>query len=158
MIHFHYSIFWVTCILLYHLWILHFWLGLYLFFLVLFKCSLFISALFPNWINIFITKALNSLSCKLFIFYFFPRVFSCSFKWEYFLCLLILLNFLYLEEFRSNILSEVVLLCGSVSIQTVCAECLWWESWIWHGFRSRLSSGCADSYLLGRRWAWWWRG
>ena len=73
--HFHYSIFWVTCILPYHLWILHFWLGLYLYFLVPYKCSLFISTLSSNWINIFITKTLNSLPCKLFIFLFFFKGF-----------------------------------------------------------------------------------
>ena len=27
---------------------------------------------------------------------------------------------------------EWLFLCVDIAIQTVCAQCLWWESWIWH--------------------------
>ena len=118
------------------------------------KFSLCASNLFLNSVNIFITNALNSSSGKLSVLSFsFSGVFFCSFNWEQFLCLFILLNFLCLYELGETVTCcslEGVFLCGSISIQTVCVQCLWLESWIWCGHKSHLSSGSAGSYHIGK--------
>ena len=53
---------------------------------------------------------------------------------------------------------EGVSLCGTVSIQSVRAQWLWWESWVWYDHELCLSLGYAGSYHLDKRWGWTWRG
>ena len=96
------------CVLLYHLvcysvllvffyfgyWILHFW-GIFIFSSSLLKNSLYSSILFPSSGNILIMNVWNSLFDKLLIsasLFIFPGIFTCSFNWDQFLYLLILLN------------------------------------------------------------------
>ena len=139
---------------------IEFFISDWVFFIVyssLLKFLLCTSILFPNSVNILITNALNSLSGKLFlsISLFFSECFFGSFNWQQFLCIFILLNFLCLYEFRWNsylLLLEGLFLCGAIPVQVQCVHCLWWESWIWCGSKSHLSSGFAGSYHLGRRW------
>ena len=84
------------------------------------------SVLFPSSVNIFIIDALNSLSGKLLISLSlcgFSGVFSCSFSWEQFLSLFILLYFLCPSYFRRNsclLWSYRGDLRGNIPVQTVC--------------------------------------
>ena len=94
----------------------------------LLKFSLCSSLLFPSSISILITIALNSLSGELFISVslgLFFRSFYYSFIWNIFLCLLVLLNFLCMNEIRwDSYLSQSVgvSLCGSISKQSLMGE------------------------------------
>ena len=74
----------------------------FIFSCLLLKFPLCSFILFPNSGSILIINALNSLSSKLFHYLFLSGVFSCSFTWNKFLCLLILLNFLCLYEISWN--------------------------------------------------------
>ena len=87
---------------------------------------------------------LYQVNCLFVSFVVFSGVFSCSFSWNKFLCLLILLNFLCLYEISWNsylLWSWRVYLGKHASIQSVCAQWLWWESWIWCEHKLHLSPG-----------------
>ena len=85
----------------------------------------------------------------------FSLVLSDSFILDKFLCLLILLICL---NFSLNLDGTVihpslacVSLCGSIPMQSVCAQLFWSESWIWCEDRSPLAPGCTGIYyLVGR--------
>ena len=47
-----------------------------------------------------------------------------------------------------------VFLPRSIAMKIVCAQCLWWESWFWHGWKLHFSSGYAGGYHLGMAWGW----
>ena len=44
-----------------------------------------------------------------------------------------------------------VSLCGSIPMQSMCAQLFWSESWIWCEDRSPLAPGCTGIYDLGGR-------
>ena len=47
---------------------------------------------------------------------------------------------------------ESMSLCGSVPVQSACAQWFWWESWIWRGHRPRLLPGSTGrATLVGDR-------
>ena len=153
---FHYSIFYITFFI---------WLGFYISSFLL-KFSLGSSILFTNSFNILITNALNSLCHKVFLFHdlFFSEVFSCFFSWDNPIAFSFCLTFFASMNSGKTITYcslKGLSLCGRVSLcrlQNVCADCLWWESWIWHECTSYMLSGCAGSYKIGRRWDWMWNG
>ena len=112
------------CVLLYHLdcfsflpvffvlflffcfscWNLHFWLDLFMFSFsfVKFCVHLFFSLIQLEFF-LLIFWILYLVSCLLtFHYLIFSGFFFCSFNWDHFFCLLILLNFLCLYEFRWN--------------------------------------------------------
>ena len=127
---FHYSIFYITFFI---------WLGFYISSFLL-KFSLGSSILFTNSFNILITNALNSLCHKVFLFHdlFFSEVFSCFFSWDNPIAFSFCLTFFASMNSGKTITYcslKGLSLCGRVSLcrlQNVCADCLWWESWIWH--------------------------
>ena len=45
---------------------------------------------------------------------------------------------------------KCVFLCGSIPIQTVCAQCLWWESWLWHGCNHIFPWGVLEAITMLR--------
>lgn len=103
----------------------------------LLKFTLGSSILFLNSVSILNTGTFNSLSNRLFIsvsLVVFSGVFSCSFSWYRFLCILVLLTSLCLYETRWTVtLSslEQVHVFGSIPIQFVGVQRLWWNSWTW---------------------------
>ena len=62
-----------------------------------------------------------------------------------------------LFEFSLFELSEPVPYCDfkvvslKSCVQSVCAQCLCWKSWVWYNYKSHLSSGCSDSSHLYSR-------
>ena len=101
----------------------------------------------PNSVIILINNSLNYLSGKWsFLFHYFFQ--------DFFLVLLIETNpsafsfcLIFSESYPLQF--EELSFCGSIHILTVCAQCLWWENWVWHEF-----GGCIGSYHLHRRWDW----
>lgn len=95
------------------------------------------------------------ISYFLFISWFFFSGVFCSLNWKKkFLCLLFLLNFLHLYEFRKN--SYLVLPWKGLSCQnesnSLQNQWFWWKYWIWSGHELHLPTGYAGSYHLGRTW------
>ena len=118
-------------------WILLFRLGLFKYFLVPFKNSHYVHLFFSlNSINIFINNVLNSLPGKLFIsvslfvflgFFSLVPIESSSSAFLFCLTFSVTVN---LGETVTSCGLEGVFWCGSILIQTACAQCLHWESWI----------------------------
>ncbi len=121
----------------------------------LLQCWVFRSVSFSNFSKHFITNILNSLTGKF--FYFCSLLinsvdFFCSFRWAYFLCLMILTlsSSMNLGETFTSCALVGVFLCASVPMPTACAQCVWWDGWIGGGCQSHLSLGCAGSYHVVR--------
>ena len=53
--------------------------------------------------------------------------------------------------------SRAVYFCGSVHVQSMCAQQFLWKIWIWSEQGPHLPSGCPVSYHLVVRWGWRWR-
>ena len=140
-----------VCALLYHLVCFSFLLVCFIFkfqilnylFLIwsfyssLLKCSLFKSIIFPNLVNIFITKFwIICLVNYLFLFHYLVfqefslvlSIESISSAFSFYLTFSASIN---LGETVTYYGLEGVSLCRGIPVQTVCAECLWWEGWIW---------------------------
>ena len=120
------------------------------------KCSLSLSIPFSNSVSILISKALNSLSGKLFIsvslfvFQRFSLALSINSSSSAFF---ILLNFPSMTSCETVTAVLKVFLCGSIPIHIAWVQSLWWRARFDVVANLNFSSGCADSYHLGSGWS-----